>query len=159
MPERTVRNVVTFTFQVQTPQLKAGSQLAVNVYLQNANSNGESIVDLYRAFRVELVENVQEGSDSRTHARFLKEAKRAYHMLPKEKTLQTIDPNQQLWNSLGTSPLTQEQIDGMVAGTNRFYVYVWARWKNEARDLDECFWLQQPQSATLSANPLIWHTC
>ncbi len=56
-------------------------------------------------------------------------------------------------------PLTQAQVDGILQGSYRLYVYAWARWRDAANDLDFCEWLQKPEAKEIDNEKLIWHLC
>jgi hypothetical protein len=66
------------------------------------------------------------------------------------------------WNTVNTSPLTEEQAAGIMNGQTRLYVMTWAIWKdsrNKSGDLETCAWLQPPLSMDLTKEQLVWHVC
>ena len=67
-----------------------------------------------------------------------------------------------LWRTVKTSPLTKEQVSGLVSGESRLYLMTWNRWK-DSRDhsgkLITCTWLQAPASTDLSREQMVWHLC
>jgi hypothetical protein len=72
----------------------------------------------------------------------------------------TLGVNQEGWNFAVGTPITQEQLDGLNAGTLRIHMLVGGGWRDEKRSpyyWTECEWTNWPHDATPSN--WLWKTC
>jgi hypothetical protein len=61
-----------------------------------------------------------------------------------------------------SKPLTTAQVEGIMNGTTRLYVFLWATWKDSHKrsgTMDACYWLQAPTSRELLNQELVWRSC
>jgi hypothetical protein len=73
-----------------------------------------------------------------------------------------VGVNIPVYRTAVSSALTQAQADGIMDGSGRIYLMVWATWKdshNQSGKFDACYFLQQPSTRTMTSNNAIWHTC
>lgn len=142
-------------------QIAAGVPITVNLFLTNKGS--EPVDNFYRYLGIALAPITESNSDQvdgEIHSNFQRNALKAQRELAKSgnKGL-TINVGETAWNTLNTPPLTKEQVDDIMRGKLRFYVYGWARWKDELHDLDSCTWLQAPSTTQIDSNKAVWHVC
>ncbi len=138
-------------------QIAEGVPITTNLFLTNRGS--EPVDDFVRVFATAIV-SVQ-GKDPDQVDREVHSAlsKQAIKNMKTAKKGPTINVNDVAWNTLSSPPLTKEQADGILRGTLRFYVYGWARWKDELHDFDSCIWLQAPSVPQVDSNKAVWHVC
>jgi hypothetical protein len=146
-------------------QIVINGRLQVSVWIKN--KGGEPVDNVYRYFEVRLVSlgPDPDASDREIHSLFLKDALQGQaNMLNGGYKGATLGVGEGLWNTLDipATPypgLTQEQVNGLLQGRTRLYVFVWARWKDSPHDLDLCNWLQPPIGTKIDNDNLIWHIC
>lgn len=137
-------------------QIAEGVPITTNIFLMNKGS--EPIDNFVRNFAIALVSIKGKDADQvdrEVHSALSKSAKKE---AIKAKGI-SLNVGDVAWNTLSTPPLTKEQVDDMMHGTLRFYVYGWSRWKDELHDFDECVWLQAPSVPQIDSNKAVWHIC
>jgi hypothetical protein len=149
---------------VNPSKFEANSAITANVFL--ANKGTEPVEEFERYYATAIGTSIDptklDAMDRSAHDEFRKEVKKA--ILKNPKSHMTVGVGDQPWNTLITpaSQLTQETADNLRSGKSRYYIYVWARWKNGKHDLDLCEGLQQPSNSDLATIPpgdLVWHVC
>jgi hypothetical protein len=147
-------------------KISIDERLQLSVWIKN--KGGEPVDNVFRYFEVRVVSLSSDpyANDRETHSLFLKDALQAHaNMINDGHKGVTLGACEGLWNTLDipTFPypaLTQAQVDGLLHGSIRIYVFVWARWKDAPHDLDLCNWLQPPPSGTkIDNDSLVWHLC
>jgi hypothetical protein len=143
--------------QFLQPQLAPDSPLSMNVYLTNKGQ--EPIADVRWYAEVALRESKE--SPISIHSNFLAKANAEYQKQLRSKLPgTTVGVGEAVWATLGSQNITREQADKLKGDSLRFYVFAWARWKNEVGDLDQCVWLKIPEDNNLSqADKLVWRDC
>lgn len=148
-----------------TKQIQANGRLKISVWVKN--EGGEPVDNMYPYFQIRLVRlgpNV-DATDREIHAAFLKDAEQAHaKMLSDGKRGVSVGKGHGIWETMempnqSDAPLSQDQVDGIMQGRLRIYVYTWVRWRDAPHDLDFCQWLQPPTTAVLDNDNLIWHVC
>lgn len=137
-------------------QIAEGMPITTNLFLINRGS--EPVDNFVRNFAIALVSIKDKDADQvdrEVRAAFSKNAKKD---ASKAKGL-SLNVGDIAWNTLSTPSLTKAQVDEMMRGTLRFYVYGWSRWKDELHDFDECIWLQPPSVPQIDSNKAVWHVC
>lgn len=155
--------VLRFEYQLTSGQLVAGQPLNVNLYLRN--NSPAPVAGIFRHFEIRSVDGVQLDApnldaelDKKIHADFTKNAKNEYKNDSKANSKgEAINVGDSSWNTLTIVP-TQQQVDGILKGTTRFYVYAWATWKGVDEPIDLCLWMQAPATPILGTS-LVWHGC
>jgi hypothetical protein len=134
-----------------------GTPITTNLFLMNRGS--EPVDNFTRYLGIGLVSIKEKDAnqvDREIHSAFSKDAVKTIKTSKRGVTLNVGDV---AWNTLSTPVLTKEQADQLLNGTLRFYVYGWARWKDELHDFDSCMWLQAPSVAQIDSNTAVWHVC
>lgn len=143
--------------QFLQPEITPSSPLTLNAYLTNKGQ--EPIADVHWYAEVGLIDGTE--SPISVHSNFLSKASAEYQKQLKSKIPGTaVGVGEAVWATLGYSQITQEQFDKLQGSKLRFYVFAWARWKNEVGDLDECVWLKVPEDNKVSqSEKLVWRDC
>jgi len=140
------------------------SRLEINMGMINKGT--EPTYHSYGYMAVELVENAGrtvpeiEATDKKQLHKFHVQAIANY-----SKRIRNGDKGEMLgvgdekWNTFGIQNLTQPQVDGLLSGDNRFFIYYWAKWNGAIDDLQECYWLQKPDAKQIDPPKLVWHIC
>lgn len=145
-------------------KLEVNAPFHGNLYL--VNTGAEPAYNAYAKFSDAIVniphpDNAEESNiiDAQAHKILLDSALKTYNTSLKdgEKGV-NVAVGGNLWNTVRTAPLTKEQVDGIVNGGMRLYVFAWSRWDKSQSDLEACMWLQPPGTPDLKGN-LIWHLC
>ena len=142
--------------------LAVGQRFGVNVYLRNIGS--EPAYNARHFFAVKLVSGAlkvkPEILDQQTHREFRKQMRQAVRNdVARYLIGSDIANGQGVWATFGFNSLTSEQVNGIVNGDVRFYVYVWANWDNDQKDLESCQWLQATGSVEVNEWKPVWHYC
>jgi hypothetical protein len=144
-----------------TKKLVVGPPLAINLSLMNKGS--VPVEDMYVYFEATLTPRGQDpnATDRKTHANFLNGALKAQdEAIRQGKPGQTLGTGESIWGTLTFRPLTIADVNAIMSGEARLYIYVWSRWQDEPHDLDKCLWLQPPPTPDISDfKKLIWHKC
>jgi hypothetical protein len=144
-------------------RLAPGERLSVNIWIKN--NGGQAVDDTYVLFGVVLGPVVSEGTDRDTHASLHSRALESYVKMRNEgQPGITVGKGEGVWDTLVVpkppeAALTQDRIDDILRGSQRLYVFAWARWKDAPHDLDFCEWLQPPLTNEINNANLIWHLC
>jgi hypothetical protein len=131
------------------------------------NAGGEPVENVFRYFEVRLVRlgSDPDASDREIHTTFLKNALRQHaKLLDAGAQGMRIGKGDGVWTTmqippLQEAPLPQSQIDEIMQGRIRIYVYTWLRWRDAPHDFDFCEWLQPPPTTEIDNAKLIWHVC
>lgn len=145
------------------PKLEANSRLHFNLHLQNTGK--DPAYSAYAKFSDAIAtipnpSNVAESTeiDAKMHSVLLQSALKAYRDEVKAGNKGvTVAIGGDLWNTTWLGPLSQKEVDEIVSGHSRLYIFAWSRWNNNQADLEYCVSLQ-------SGNPnieggAIWHIC
>jgi hypothetical protein len=146
-------------------KFSAKERISVNLWLRNLG--GEPVDNVFTVFIVNLAGPGanSHATDREVHAKLLKDALQSHsQMINDGKKGISVGKEQGVWVTMETPnpsdpPLTQEQVDELMQGRLRMYVYAWSRWKDAPHDLDFCEWLQPPLTNELNNDKLIWHVC
>jgi hypothetical protein len=140
----------------------------LRISVQEWNAGGRPVDDVWHFFEVKLVPVGPKGdtddTDQKTHAAMLADAIRDHeHGVDKGERPLTVGAGHGIWFTFKFPPLTQADVNAIIYGHSRIYVYVWARWRGSTRDLDFCEWLQPPwmthTSAVIDNDKLVWRAC
>lgn len=141
---------------LRNQSIEAGAQISMNIFVTNKGT--EPVLDYERYFGIAIASS--KFTDRDVHKEFLRQALATHREFMKEKHFpRELGVGQQFWDTITTPPLTEEKARFLLNGTNRLYVYVWCRWKDERRDLDDCTWLQPPPTPHIDNGSLVWHQC
>jgi hypothetical protein len=149
---------------VNTP-LVPNAKINFNLKLLNRNSPPVDGVWRYFSVGIGTIPNLDDWTSDadikvdremrhKFHQDAMKEAK-----LHKTSPGITIETGKGIFNSLALGPLTQENVDSLIKGKTRIYTYIWGRWKNSSRDLEECMWMQPPTTTEIDNQHVVWHAC
>jgi hypothetical protein len=139
-------------------RIAQGVPITANLFLMNRGS--EPVDNFKRVFGVALVpvkDKDANQADREVHSAFSKSVLKSSKMDNQQGT--TLNVGDIAWNTLSTPALTKEQVDQLLNGGLRFYVYGWARWKDGLHDFDSCLWLQSPSVPQIDSNTAVWHVC
>ena len=136
-------------------QIIEGLPLRVNIFFANKGSEPVENVATYYGTAIAPIAGDPDKLDREIHAKFYSDARKGAATSP----LFTLNPGDEMWNTVDTPKLTKEQVEGLIGGTVRFYAYGWARWKNESHDFDLCLWLQAPRMNHIDNDMAVWHMC
>jgi hypothetical protein len=146
--------------QVLHMEIVRDSVMSVNIHIEN-----KSPVPAYHTYRTFAAGMGRLGddpnkTDQQVHDYFLKRSLAEQRDTVKTSKGVTVGIGETIWNTLDLDPLTQEQVDGYISGRMRFYIYVWARWEGNQRDLDVCRWIQYPGTQHVpDGAELVMHDC
>lgn len=151
--------------QFVTQRVVAGGRISLNVSI--ANKGGTIVEEAYPFWAMNLVPVDAPNAvlDERVHKGFVRDAlKYQSDQITNGFKGVSVGVGHGVWNTLTLPevqdmPLSIEQVNAFLKGSYRLYVYVWARWRGAARDLDFCEWMQKPTSDQLSDKNAIWHLC
>lgn len=137
---------------------------SVNIYVRNSGT--EPIYGTCHFFAVQLADGAAKTEsasallDKKMHQKLLEMARKAQKdSLAQHLKGSVVGIGESIWGTFGFNSLTSEQVAGIADGNLRFYVFVWARWDNGDRDVDDCRWLQATGSTKISEWKPIWHYC
>jgi hypothetical protein len=144
-----------------TRTLAVGPPLAINLSLMNKGN--VPVDDMYGFFGATLTPRGPDGdaTDRKVHADFLRGALKSQDQAINDgKSGQSLGKGESLWTTMTFKPLTTNDVNGLMSGEARLYVYVWSRWRDSPHDLDTCLWLQPPPTPDISDfKKLTWHEC
>jgi hypothetical protein len=150
---------------IHNQQLTAGDRLSMNVGIRNRG--GSPVRNEYQFMEVALVPLAGNADDidRQKRADFKIDALQAHEkLLDKGQKGVLVGEGDTLWDTLTlpnatTPPLSQEQVEMILSGRIRLYVYLWSRWKDAPEDYEQCLSLQPPTKNDLQDKDVIWHTC
>jgi len=141
----------------------AGHVIRMNSHIYNIGT--EVAFQAYKKILFRLVENVNpdisDGATDRVVRNDLKkEALSAYredmkNNMPLRNV--AVKAGWVILQPIETDYLSQPQIDGIMEGKNRLYMYVWFTWKGAPDNVDVCQWLI-PRNLNRDL-PLMWMPC
>jgi len=143
-------------------KFSAKDRVTINMELTN---QGEQPVDgVYVVFITDLVQ-VGRDADRVTHEQLLRDALQNHaRMINEGQKGVPVGKGHSLWATMKLPdtpkpPLTQQQVNDILKGRLRIYVYAWSRWRDAPHDLDFCEWLQPPAINEIDNDKLVWHVC
>jgi hypothetical protein len=142
------------------PQRLVSDGFSISMWIRNrGNAPVEGEVHFFEA-KILYVERDVEGQERRAHAEMLADAlKFNSDQIQQGFHGRSIGKNDGVWQTMYFPHLSQDQIDAVIQGHARIFVYAWARWRDALHDLDRCLYLQRPDSVELKDKEIIWHLC
>jgi hypothetical protein len=143
-------------------ELNANKQIAMNVYYSDKGS--QPAHDKYSSELLAIADlNSLKGYPDVEVVKQLSEiAKNAQAQTTRSNLGDEVGVDQRVWRTTPPVTLDQPTADGIIRGTSRIYMYIWATWKdseNYIGTLTKCYWLQTPTSRIMLLSNLVWHTC
>jgi hypothetical protein len=145
------------------PSFSVGTSYSLNVRL--ANKGSEPIYEFSRFINATILpfpDNTDSTKlDKEVRSQFLTFARDDYKTTRAAGARgQYLTIGDEVWNTITLQPpLTQPIVDGILKGTQRLYILVWATWKNNESEFDSCVWLQPPTSANSDPTTFVFHNC
>lgn len=148
--------------------LKKGEPITLNIgYAVNGS---QPITDFYN-FQRTVIADFHKDPDEKTdrdaeeyiHKGFIEDIEKQKRVIEQQKLEARIGVGVGIaWRTLRTSPLTNEEVAGLVNGQSRLYVTSWVSWKDSRgtpATLITCNSLRPPTSADLSKQEKVWALC
>ncbi|HEX9119489.1 MAG TPA: hypothetical protein VF840_03020 [Terriglobales bacterium] len=142
--------------EIRMQRIEAGAIPSANFFVINKGS--EPVEGFERYFGMAVATNATDATDKEAAKMLRREALEDHARKIKEHR-PMVGVGQQVWNTISLPPLSKEGADGLLRGKDRWYFYVWSRWKGAKRDLDTCEWLQAPPTPEIKNEELVWHLC
>jgi hypothetical protein len=156
-----------FKFVQQYSPLTVGKPLILNFTYRNPGphpvTDRHSFEAIFFAVHSDLPsDNGFEKSEREIRMMFEK-ARKEYLKKNAAKKTEPVGALRTMFKSVSSIPLSENAIQGLLAGEVRIYALAWATWKDSRQRTGTmtttCYWLQPPPSTDLLTPQLVWHDC
>jgi hypothetical protein len=138
---------------IDNPTVMAGKQVSINVYFQEMGSGPVENIQNFETLSV-----AAEADEAHLKKEF---HRHIADLIQKSRGIGVSSASTNFYNSAVSPVLTEEQATGILDGSQRLYLLVWASWKSGESNgkLEQCSWVLKPSSPNLAYSPITMRSC